>query len=93
MATIGTLKETGKKHYLHGPFYINGEEYWEIHGCSKKFKREEFEDGYIVIDGYKCLLVRGWGMLTGIGAYNLKIDYAAKIQDEFANWCVNKLSH
>ena len=43
--TLGTLKETGKKHYLHGPFYINGEEYWEIHGCSKKFKREEFEDG------------------------------------------------
>lgn len=59
----------------------------------KKKCNARFEDGYIVINGYKCLLVRGWGMLTGIGAYNLKIDNAAKIQDEFANWCVNKLSH
>lgn len=46
MATIiGKLKETGKRHYLHGPFYINGEEYWKIAGSDTKLKRDEFEDG------------------------------------------------
>ena len=43
MAKIGIVKNTGKKMYLNGPFYINGEEYWEIVGSNTKLKREHFE--------------------------------------------------
>lgn len=43
MATIGIVKDTGKKMYLNGPFYINGEEYWEISGSNTRLKREYFE--------------------------------------------------
>lgn len=52
----------------------------------------QYSNGYIVIDGRKCLLVRGWGMLTGVGGYNLERSKAAEIQDGFANWCVNRLN-
>ena len=52
----------------------------------------QYSNGYIVIDGRKCLLVRGWGMLTGVGGYNLERSKAAEIQDSFANWCVNRLN-
>ena len=46
MATIGRLKETGKKYYLYGPFYINGEEFWSIPSLqNKKFRRNDFEEG------------------------------------------------
>ena len=48
MATIGIVKATGKKVYLNGPFYINGEEHWQIYGSSKKLKKEEI-DGLPVI--------------------------------------------
>lgn len=34
-------------------------------------------------------LIRGWGMLTGVGGYNLDADKAAEIQDSFAEYCVN----
>ena len=37
--------------------------------------------------------IRGWGMLTGIGAYNLDIETAAKIQDDFAEYCVKMLNN
>lgn len=40
----------------------------------------------------KVFLIRGWGMLTGVGGYNLDADVAAKIQDDFANYCVKKLN-
>lgn len=49
MAIIGTIKLSGKKVYLHGPFYINGKEYWEIAGSNTKLKREVFEDGLPII--------------------------------------------
>jgi hypothetical protein len=37
-------------------------------------------------------LIRGWGMLTGVGGYNLPSDKAAEIQDAFADYCVEMLN-
>ena len=37
-------------------------------------------------------LIRGWGMLTGVGGYNLPADKAAEVQDDFANYCVKMLN-
>ena len=44
------------------------------------------------INNVPILLIRGWGMLTGIGGYNLKSNKAAEIQDAFANYCVEMLN-
>lgn len=64
---------------------INGE-------SNKRVKRDvTYEDGYVKIGGYHIFLLRGWGHLTGCGALNLPAEKAAKIQDDFANWVVNKL--
>ena len=40
----------------------------------------------------KLFRIRGWGMLTGIGGYNLPADKAAEIQDTFTNYCVEMLN-
>lgn len=40
----------------------------------------------------EIILIRGWGMLTGVGGYNLSADKAAEIQDVFANYCVEMLN-
>ena len=40
----------------------------------------------------KLFRIRGWGMLTGIGGYNLPTDKAAEIQDTFTNYCVEMLN-
>lgn len=37
-------------------------------------------------------LIRGWGMLTGVGGYNLPSDKAAEIQDAFVDYCVEMLN-
>ena len=68
---------------------INGYDYtpW---GVKKTFY--ENDNGHIVCrveegenagNEIKILLVRGWGMLTGVGGYNLPYEEAARIQDEF----------
>jgi hypothetical protein len=36
--------------------------------------------------------IRGWGNLIGIGGLNLHPSKAAKIQDDFANWIIERLS-
>ena len=41
---------------------------------------------------YKVCRIRGWGMLTGVGGYNLLSDKAAEIQDAFAEYCVEMLN-
>ena len=48
----------------------------------------KFENG----EEYKIAMIRGWGMLIGVGGYNLPIDKAAEIQDAFANYCVEMLN-
>lgn len=45
------------------------------------------------INDVPILLIRGWGMLTGVGGYNLKSDKAAEIQDAFAEYCVEMLNN
>ena len=40
----------------------------------------------------KLFRIRGWGMLTGVGGYNLPAEKAAEIQDAFANYCVEMLN-
>lgn len=64
-----------------------------LNGTSEKKVTCEvmYEKGYIKIAGQPILLLRGWGHLTGCGALNLPPNQAAKIQDDFANWVVNKL--
>ena len=42
---------------------------------------------------YKLFRIRGWGMLTGIGGYNLNTETAAKIQDDFTEYCVKMLNN
>ena len=42
--------------------------------------------------GKEVLLVRGWGHLVGIGALHLPVEEAAKIQDDFLDYCVNQLN-
>lgn len=49
------------------------------------------DEGHIRVDGEPVFLLRGWGHLTGVGALNLDSKTAAKIQDDFAEWVVNKL--
>ena len=46
----------------------------------------------LTIDG--CLIViRGWGHLTGIGGLHLEPKEAVKVQDEFIEYIVNKISN
>lgn len=40
----------------------------------------------------KLFRIRGWGMLTGTGGYNLPADEAAEIQDAFTDYCVEMLN-
>lgn len=40
----------------------------------------------------KLFRIRGWGMLTGVGGYNLPADKATEIQDAFTNYCVEMLN-
>jgi hypothetical protein len=68
---------------------INGEEV----NINKTFYHKE---GYIYARGevidIKVALIRGWGMLTGGGGYNLPQEKAAEIQDAFAEYCVKALN-
>lgn len=52
----------------------------------------EYRAPEILLNGEVLLVVRGWGHLTGAGGLNLDVDVANKIQDEFAEWVINKLS-
>lgn len=42
--------------------------------------------------GELFITIRGWGNLTGIGAHNFDADKAAKIQDDFRDWLIYKMS-
>ena len=46
----------------------------------------------ICCDDVPVLLPRGWGMLRGIGGYNLDEETAARIQDEFIEYVVKQLN-
>lgn len=69
-----------------------------INGDSLSAKENAFvHDGgviYLVVgnDRRPLILIRGWGNLTGSGAYNLNGEYASKIQDTLAEYIVEKLT-
>lgn len=70
--------------------YLNGEsEYrpdytWTV---------DEKDPIVICINGQPCICIRGWGELTGIGAYHLTVEEAEKIQDDFRDFIINKLNN
>jgi hypothetical protein len=76
---------------------INGEEV-ESYAVTTKFYIEDGIIYSIIVDEcnedkkQKVARVRGWGMLTGVGGYNLPADKAAEIQDAFAEYCVEMLN-
>lgn len=46
----------------------------------------------ILNDGQKFICIRGWGNLPGIGGYHFTQEKAAKIQDDFRDWIIDKIS-
>lgn len=69
----------------------------KINGEDVNIEKSFFhKDGYIYARGkvtnIKVALIRGWGMLTGVGGYNLPADKADEIQDAFAEYCVKALN-
>jgi hypothetical protein len=53
----------------------------------------EHKDGMIYFKDEEFILIRGWGNLTGSGAYNLDGEWAGKIQDTLAEYIVEKLNN
>jgi hypothetical protein len=45
----------------------------------------------IYINDNPKLIIRGWGMLTGVGGYKLANKKAAEVQDEFTDYVIKKL--
>jgi hypothetical protein len=43
-------------------------------------------------DNELFILIRGWGNLTGTGAHHFSEEKAVKIQDDFRDWIIYKLS-
>lgn len=43
-------------------------------------------------DNAPFITIRGWGNLTGTGANNFDADKAVKIQDDFRDWIIYKLT-
>lgn len=63
--------------------------------CSSDFEPEwklSDEPCAITYKGERQFLVRGWGHLTGCGGLNLPGELAAKMQDEFINYILDKLN-
>ncbi len=59
----------------------------------KIIKKLKIVDGYkIYMEDKPFIMIRGWGRLTGMCAFHLDHDVARKIQDDFAEWILNKLT-
>jgi hypothetical protein len=53
----------------------------------------DFNDETMILNnGLPFILIRGWGNLTGIGGYNFDSEKASKIQDDFRDWIIYKLT-
>lgn len=57
-----------------------------------EWKLSNDETCAITYKGEYQFLVRGWGHLTGCGGLNLPAELAAKMQDEFINYIIDKLN-
>lgn len=64
-----------------------------LNGDLTEYNRQDItsQDGEVFIDGNHFITIRGWGNLTGVGAYNLDGEYAAKIQDTLLDYILEKL--
>lgn len=70
---------------------INGDEHFG--GVQRTWSVQQSSIGRVICcDDAPVLLPRGWGMLRGIGAYNLDEETAARIQDEFIDYVVEQLN-
>lgn len=47
---------------------------------------------HVLYDKKLMLIIRGWGMLTGVGGYSLDANTAIAIQNEFASFIVEQLN-
>ena len=67
-----------------------------INGDDIKIKNDfkfTLDKGTISLDERPLLMIRGWGMLIGVGGYNLPSQKASEIQDEFANYILERLKN
>jgi len=67
---------------------ING---YAIVGNDLGFNNLSYINGDILNDGKLIMLMRGWGYLTGTGGMNLQESEAAAIQDDLAEFIIEKL--
>lgn len=72
---------------------------WRLNALDKN--TEEIPDYNLVYDSKKGLItnngenfieIRGWGGLTGVGGYNLSSEIAITIQEDFAQWLIERLT-
>lgn len=85
---IGTHTETDKERINHLIDIINGK-------CPTDYEAKWTVGDDVLEIYYKGkfqFLVRGWGHLTGCGGLNLPGDLAAKMQDGFIAYILNKLN-
>lgn len=66
---------------------ING----DTKGTFDNVEISKYDPTVIVIDEVPSIMIRGWGMLTSPNSFNLSHKEAAKIQDEFRDYIINKL--
>lgn len=67
-----------------------------INGDSIKIENDfnfTIDGGLIRLNGKPLLMIRGWGMLTGIGGFNLEREKACEIQDQFRDYVLDKLQN
>lgn len=50
-------------------------------------------DSFITYKGERFISIRGWGKLTGVGGCNLEEEIACKVQDDFADWIIQKIKY
>ena len=51
-----------------------------------------YEDGTIKANGLVLILLRGWGHLTGVGGLHLPAEEALRIQNEFGEYILERLT-
>jgi len=70
---------------------LNGESKVFVDGVNLSYSNSDI---FNEENGVKKLFIsiRGWGSLTGTGAMGLKPDVAAKMQDDFAAFIIDKLT-
>jgi len=70
---------------------LNGEDEKPFVGVGSDGSHIAVTDDRTETETKPCLLVRGWGYLTGIGALNLDHETAGNLQHELMEYCMNKL--